>query len=68
MNSKDKFTLTDKHRWIYHISFTLTFHNLKFDLLHLFLQANGLAAVGKFSGGLAGTAGSDSLFVAQHAY
>lgn len=31
-------------------------------------KANGLAAVGKFTGGLAGTAGSDSLFVAQHAY
>lgn len=32
------------------------------------LQANGLAAVGKYQGGLDSAAGGQSLFVAQHAY
>jgi len=32
------------------------------------LQGNGLAAVGQFKGGQSGTAGGESLFVAQHAY
>uniref|UniRef100_A0A8W8MJM6 fructose-bisphosphate aldolase n=1 Tax=Magallana gigas TaxID=29159 RepID=A0A8W8MJM6_MAGGI len=31
-------------------------------------KANGLAAVGKYQGGLDSAAGGQSLFVAQHAY
>ena len=38
------------------------------SFLLCFLQANGAAAVGKYSGSGAGAAGGESLFVANHAY
>jgi len=35
---------------------------------NLFVQADGLAALGQYTGGAAGAAGEKSLFVADHKY